>query len=378
MRPLLLVCLLWAGASLAAQPSLEKDLSNIEQSLQTARQKQEALAQEAKQNSQELRKLRKDLVKIAREVQRREKLTSRSEEKLGTLKESQKEAEERLSKKEAGLKKLLTNMIDLSIIPPEAVLAMPGELRDTMLASKILVASAKGLKREADKIQAEVAELDRLQQQIASETATFTKEKQGLEDSRKSLESKIDERTKLNSKLSTDQKSLGEDIAALSKRSQDVRELISKLEEARKERQKKEPSKPRKLAKTSEGNLLFPASGQIIHGYGETSAGQKSKGLILRTRSSAQVVAPSDGEVVFTGPFRDYGTMVILRHGGGLHTLIAGFNAVDCQPGQFISKGEPIGRMGQGGELYLELRKDFQPVDPRPWFASLPSRSKKE
>ena len=64
--------------------------------------------------------------------------------------------------------------------------------------------------------------------------------------------------------------------------------------------------------------------------------------------------------------------MVIVRHGSGYHTLVAGLETIACTPGQAVMAGEPIGSMGaknRGNRLYLELRKDNRPIDPGAWFA---------
>jgi septal ring factor EnvC (AmiA/AmiB activator) len=119
----------------------------------------------------------------------------------------------------------------------------------------------------------------------------------------------------------------------------------------------------------AQGDLRRP-SGKIISHFGNTSGGTAfSKGIVVETRPEADVVAPYDAEVVFAGPFRDYGRMVILRHSDGYHTLLAGMSALNCTPGQFLLEGEPLGSMGRRApHLYMELRKDGKPVDPLPWF----------
>ena len=84
--------------------------------------------------------------------------------------------------------------------------------------------------------------------------------------------------------------------------------------------------------------------------------------------------APFDGQVVFSGPFRGYGPIVILEHGGGYHSLIAGLHRIDTTDGSWVVAGEPVGVMSTGprGErsLYLELRRNGQPINPLPWLAS--------
>jgi len=86
--------------------------------------------------------------------------------------------------------------------------------------------------------------------------------------------------------------------------------------------------------------------------------------------------------VVYAGPFRSYGQLLIINAGGGYHILLAGMSRIDVSLGQFVLAGEPIAVMGRAaapgssGEdssrpvLYVEFRKDGRPVDPGPWWAA--------
>jgi septal ring factor EnvC (AmiA/AmiB activator) len=136
--------------------------------------------------------------------------------------------------------------------------------------------------------------------------------------------------------------------------------------------------------------IFAPARGRILTHFGDaTDTGGASKGLVLETRPGAQIVAPFDGRIAFEGPFRSYGQILIIEHGGGYHTVLAGLDRVDAVVGQWLLAGEPVGSMAPAGgsisgtpqgagdlspagrpKLYLELRRNGQPVDPVPWFST--------
>lgn len=121
------------------------------------------------------------------------------------------------------------------------------------------------------------------------------------------------------------------------------------------------------------GRLPLPARGRIITAYGQVNdVGLSSKGITIRTRSMAQVIAPYDGVVVFSGPFRGYGQLLIIEHGEGYHTLLAGMTRIDAEVGQRLLAGEPVGVIEDQGEptLYVELRREGQPINPLPWLAA--------
>jgi septal ring factor EnvC (AmiA/AmiB activator) len=139
--------------------------------------------------------------------------------------------------------------------------------------------------------------------------------------------------------------------------------------------------------------VRLPVRGTLVSSFGNTSGDlSEARGIVLETRPQAQVVAPFDGQIVFQGPFRSYGQILIIEHRGGYHTVLAGLGRVDAVVGQWLLAGEPVGIMGTSGgavvdsgqsagaseasgqdhpKLYVELRHNGQPVDPAPWFGTL-------
>ena len=121
------------------------------------------------------------------------------------------------------------------------------------------------------------------------------------------------------------------------------------------------------------GRLRMPVRGTRVGRYGEsTGLGPRAQGITLRTRPRAQVVAPHAGRVVFAGPFRDYGLILIISHGEGYHSLLAGLSKLQTVVGQSVLTGEPVGVMGGDGKrsLYVELRRKGTAIDPNPWWSS--------
>ena len=97
--------------------------------------------------------------------------------------------------------------------------------------------------------------------------------------------------------------------------------------------------------------------------------------------------------MVYAGPFRNYGQVLILNGGGGYHVVLAGMDRISVNVGQFVLTGEPVAVMGttplgakpsgNGSQsattlasssdksvLYVEFRKDGTPIDPSPWWAA--------
>ena len=120
----------------------------------------------------------------------------------------------------------------------------------------------------------------------------------------------------------------------------------------------------------AQGDMPFPARGRIVVRFGQSDEQQAlSKGISIETREGAQVIAPYNGQIVFAGPFRGYGLLLIIEHGDGYHSLLAGMARIDGAVGQHLATGEPVGVMGQTEAkplLYVEFRHNGQPVNPLP------------
>jgi septal ring factor EnvC (AmiA/AmiB activator) len=132
----------------------------------------------------------------------------------------------------------------------------------------------------------------------------------------------------------------------------------------------------------AKARLPMPALGRRALGFGERKQlGGRSEGQFIETRTGAQITSPCDGWVVYAGPFRSYGQILIINAGGGYHVLLAGMSQVDVQLGQFVLAAEPVGTMAAASRaaaqktqvnapvLYVEFRKDGRPIDPDPWWA---------
>ncbi len=134
----------------------------------------------------------------------------------------------------------------------------------------------------------------------------------------------------------------------------------------------------------AKGLLPMPVSGQVIRGFGDKDGlGGRTQGVSIATRPGGLVSSPTDGWVVYSGPFRSYGQLLIINAGDGYHVLLAGMGRTDVQLGQFVLAGEPVAVMAEqklasvgavdiGATqpvLYIEFRKDGTSIDPAPWWA---------
>ncbi len=118
---------------------------------------------------------------------------------------------------------------------------------------------------------------------------------------------------------------------------------------------------------------VAPAEGRLARGFGTRDGqGPPSQGAVLRTRSGAQVVSPAAGEVAYSGPFRSYGNVLILNLDGGFALVLTGLETIGARVGDRVQPGQLLGEMPTADtpapELYVEVRRNGQVVDPGRWL----------
>lgn len=303
-----------------------------------------------------------------------------------------------LRERRAILAEVLAALQRMGLNPPPAMLVSPDDALGSVRSAILLGAVVPEMRTEVEMLVADLAELERLAASIAAERQRLlaTIADQAAEQRRLTLLSaeKAKLRLRTEAELASEQKQAGE----LAARAGSLRELIEALETqiaATRERAAREsdvalpvPEENRLVAPqpfaSLRGKLALPAAGALTRRFGaRDDAGASLYGDIVATHSGAIVTAPADGAVLYAGPFRSYGQLLILNAGDGYHVVLAGLGRISVALGQAVLAGEPVGTMGEGGlasavstgrasdepELYVEFRKDGQPVDPAPWWA---------
>lgn len=120
---------------------------------------------------------------------------------------------------------------------------------------------------------------------------------------------------------------------------------------------------------------LAPATGRITRSFGARDpGGPATQGATVVTNPGAAVVSPASGEVAYAGTFRSYGLVLILNLDGGYAVVLTGLDAIRAQVGDPVRAGQVVGQMSATAtpapELYVEVRRGGQPVDPGRWLSA--------
>lgn len=122
-------------------------------------------------------------------------------------------------------------------------------------------------------------------------------------------------------------------------------------------------------APTAQITFAWPIEGSAELGFGQTDRdGGRLQGILFGVKKDATLRAAADGTALYAGPFRSYGSLLILDHGCGLNSILAGAPRLSVAIGQKVRRGEPVGNATSppqnGVQIYFELRRNGIATDP--------------
>jgi murein hydrolase activator len=350
-------------------------------------------------------RMRARLVETARALRLSEKRLTEIEEKLAAMRSKIKEQREKLDDNSAQMSALFALMQGMSREPPPLLITHTRDALKMIRSGMVLATFYSDIEKLAAELSTEVDQLEASQK--AAELQEQRRKSEQLQNSR--LKTQIDallvenreqietnaatlENLKTVTKVNVaTMKSLEEVLPALDAASKRKSGGASDAE-SKKGNAETGPGatksamalpggmKPSIPFANAQGLLSLPVQGRQLLKFGQADKdGMPSKGAHFETRPGAQVISPCDGVVLYTGPFRSYGQLLIINPGGGYHVVIAGMDRIQAQQGQFVLAGEPIAAMGaetrigdaapRRPTLYVEFRKDQQSIDPEPWWS---------
>lgn len=120
---------------------------------------------------------------------------------------------------------------------------------------------------------------------------------------------------------------------------------------------------------------LTSAFGYRIHPI--TGKPHSHTGIDIPAPYGTSVEACKGGQVITSAKHSSYGNYVVIDHGNGTSTLYAHMSSRAVSVGDIVTQGQVIGYVGStgsstGNHLHLEVRVNYQRIDPESCFPSLP------
>jgi septal ring factor EnvC (AmiA/AmiB activator) len=396
-----------ASADAIKQRELELEAARTEQ--RNAAELRQKLQAEIAAIGQDRSKLSQQLIDTAALVRAVETRIGEAEARLRPLDGREAQLRASLDSRRAEIVEVLAALQRAGRRTPPALLVRPEDALQSLRTAMLLGAVVPELRGRAETLVADLGELVALRRQIATERDKLALDRDRLKDDHLRLSALVDERQRKQATVEKDMEAEAGRAAALARQVDSLQGLIARMEQDLKTAAKaaatatmqgtpalvngkpnpalfKDASRqsPAIAFASAKGLFAYPVNGSKIRDFGGSDgAGGVEKGISLATRPGAQVTTPCDGWVVYAGPFRSYGQLLILNAGGGYHVLIAGMERISVNIGQFVLTGEPVATMGKTSQvasilattasqpvLYVEFRKDGTPIDPGPWWAA--------
>ena len=392
-------------AAQTKKPGADLRLKEVERALDEGRKKAQNLNKKSQEIEQDLAKLRRKMVAAARIIQEQER---RAAVLVRALIDLEKEEQAKLSWLAASrgqLAGILAALQRVARYPPEALITQPMPPSDTVRSAILLRTAVPEIEHRAVVLRDDLESLAKARLAMAEKNQQLTDITTGLEKERQRLAALFGQKTVIKHRTQAQRRAEARRFKSLAGEAATLRDLLDKLNKASRrskqtpDKQNRKTEKPEITSETPEndgslaglptgltgapisgqrGKLPLPAIGRIVGRFGQTAkTGLKHKGLTLETRGGAQVVAPYEGRVVYAGKFRGYGELLIIEHGEGYHSLLSGLARIDSTMGQWVIAGEPVGEMRRPGRragkkplLYVEFRRNGQPINPLPWLAA--------
>lgn len=270
---------------------------------------------------------------------------------------------------------IVENMLEAQIYTEDTL------VRNLLLNSllKIKAAYFKNLQISLEKNKHDLQVTVKEQEKLLSQQNALEAEQQKLEASHKNKEKDL---SSAREKLKQAQKELEE----LKNSAEQMEKLLKKAERERSIQERKQgiTNKTAGLS-VAQRSLPWPLKGQVISRFGKEYNNQLKTwifrdGIKIAAFAGTPVQAVEAGKVIFAGPFRSYGQVVIVDHGQGFFTIYGFLKEIKAYVGQVVKSGAVIGTcgydsqgtaMGQGkAALYFEVRSGTQALDPMIYLKS--------
>lgn len=346
----------------AAQPA--RDLARVERQRAEASAEAARLQRQAQAAQTQIAALNRRLVDAGQRRAEAERAAANAEERLAALKLRQESDGAIYMRDRETFESLLI----------AAAFAERGSSKDATRASVFARAAAPSVTTRISTTRRSLADAQRLESDIEREHSRLADARRDIEEERAETASLLAQQRALRTTLAADARAAERRAQQFARQARNLRELTARVAA-----QTPRPAAPRS-ASILPASWVAPVNGRIVRAYGaRQGAAPAAQGVTLRARAGGQVLAPAAGEIAYAGPFRGYGNVLILNVSGGYAIVLTGMTTLRARAGESVSAGQPLGELApatasgpdiSAPELYVEVRRDGQPVDPGRWLAA--------
>jgi septal ring factor EnvC (AmiA/AmiB activator) len=370
MRRLLLLCLvacLLGGGWVAAQVPGGPTLAEAQREAAAARQRSAQLEGEARRATGEAARANAAAAALASRIEAAEADITAAQARIALIERLSAEQRARLAASQGSLIRLTAALQTMARRPPALALVQPGSLNEVVHVRALLASSLPAIRARTAGVRSEMARGERLRRQAREAVLQLGAGRRDLQQRRIALARFEQDQRRRSASLMQSALHQSDRALAFGEEARDLAALAgTRAFQARLERRLAElpgpalrPGDP--PARRRPPHYVLPVDGRLVTGTGEISdAGVHARGLTFAAAAGAAVIAPRSGRVAYAAPYRGYGEVVIIDHGGGWTTTITNLDRLAVRRGDPVRARQPIGRTG-AGEVTVELRKDGRP-----------------
>jgi septal ring factor EnvC (AmiA/AmiB activator) len=374
--------LLLTPSPVMANPS--DKLTQTKEELQAAKKRADQLAAEEQRAAEKLDRLNNKLSVIGKKIRENQQSVININDRLAELRDDQNRLLADINQNRDQSGHLLLAMQRLSRQPVEALVLKPGAPITAARTGMMLSATLPALRGQITRLQQDLKKLEGVTDQLADQKRMRAKRQADLDRQQTNLVKLIRQRKLVLNAKRAEKTSAQQQADELAKQVQDLSQLMAALA-AQKTAGRHKPVE-RGLTTSifdqlplggkpgirSGNQMALPVAGRITTDYNETDDfGLHTKGMTITARSGALVTSPAGGRIRFSGPFRRFDNILIIDHGRGYHSVIAGLYELYAGVGDRVRADQPLGRMPDtdAPPLYFELRHNGRPTDPKEFLS---------
>jgi len=351
-----------------------EELSEIKKKLNEGKEKIKESIKEERSILTELEKMEKAINEKNEQLNRVRKELTRMETEIRILEEEITKINNDIEKRGGYLKeglKLLYKQHKRGDIP--LILISAKDYQDLIKRSRFLSLIAYHESKLIEDYRMEIKRLTSERIQLDALREKLRVNERSMDDILKELKEKREARKTLVASIRNKRSNYEKMVRELEESSRRLNEMIMKMD-------KEDSSFVTKGVSFAslKGHLIWPVDGEILIPFGRYKDPKFNiyvfkNGIEIKSDMGRYVRAVYDGKVVYADWFKGYGQVIIVSHGDNYHTLYGNLSEIFYKRGDIITKGEPIGRVGQSGQseeptLYFEIRYKGKPVDPERWL----------
>jgi septal ring factor EnvC (AmiA/AmiB activator) len=327
-----------------------------------------AQAPDMRQLEREIERLRGELVELGAAEQAGEGAAGVQRGRLVELNVRERALKAKIDANRGDLARLLGALQTYQRRPPPPLLVNPRSARDAVRAAILIRAITPRLEARGRAFAVQAEEIAKLRRTAAAASETLFQAESDIADRRAEIERLTTEKSGLERQLYADAGLADPETRALAARAGSVADFVERLDRGKRAAPRNPPAK-----------LLAPVQGTLARRFGDAQEGrERSQGWTWRAPPNAPVLSPAAAQVDYAGPLKGWGLVLILNIGGDRRLVLAGLDEATAGVGRTVAAGEPVGRMGPGGEggrvppeLYLEVRDGSGALDPGRWLTAV-------